>query len=85
MILTMMPFFSSKNFFDSADQLSKSLSTVSSFFGVGNGLVGSLAPSTPLGVDAVDDRAEALEGELALAVRAQHEVEPVLWPWGWRC
>ena len=45
-ILVTMPSFSSKNLVFASDQPPKSLSMVSSFGGVGNGLAGSLAPST---------------------------------------
>ena len=82
MIFVMMPFFSSKNFFDRADQLSKSSATVSSFFGVGERVVRVERALDAGGVDAVDDRAEALERELPLAGLAQHEVEPLGFAFG---
>ena len=66
---------SSKNLALTASQPPRSSSMVNSPDGVGNGLAGSLAPSTCADGDAVDHRAEALLGELLLPGRAEHEVE----------
>ena len=78
MITVTMPVSSSKNLSDSSDQLPKSSSTVSRFVTVGE-RIGRIVGALDLAVvDALDDRAEALERELLLAVLAEHEVEPVL-------
>ncbi len=72
-----MPLFSSKNFVERSLQLTKSSLTVSSVLGAGNGFDGIVRPLHLAVVDAVDDRTEALEGELLLALGAEDEVEPL--------